>query len=175
MADSGTISFELVDSMVKITGEIRWAKSGNNAEFYAALTQAYSSADNQSKWRGNYLEKMRLGVDGTCTAWADAAGARAAGSGASGSGWRQNNDYAGAQTETLTAAAKSTAYALTVEITGNGGATGEYSVTIVFALPLYVNDNGTVKQAEKVYINDNGTIRECAVYVNDNGTIKEIG
>lgn len=41
-------------------------------------------------------------------------------------------------------------------------------------IPVFINDNGTVKQVEKAYINDNGTIKECAVYINDNGTIRKI-
>ena len=41
-------------------------------------------------------------------------------------------------------------------------------------IPVFINDDGTVKQVEKAYINDNGTIKECAVYINDNGTIVEL-
>ena len=44
----------------------------------------------------------------------------------------------------------------------------------LLALPIWLNDGGTLKQIEKAYYNDNGTIKECAVYYNDNGTIKEI-
>ena len=44
----------------------------------------------------------------------------------------------------------------------------------LLALPVWVNDGGTLKQVEKAYYNDNGTIKECAVYYNDNGSIKEI-
>ena len=41
-------------------------------------------------------------------------------------------------------------------------------------IPVFINDDGTVKQVEKAYINDNGTIKECTVYFNDNGTIVEL-
>lgn len=44
----------------------------------------------------------------------------------------------------------------------------------LLALPLWLNDGGTLKQVEKAYYNDSGTIKECDVYYNDNGTIKEI-
>lgn len=60
-----------------------------------------------------------------------------------------NNDSASQRTKTLTAPA-------------------------LLALPIWVDDGGTLKQVEKAYYNDNGTIKECAVYYNDNGTIKEI-
>lgn len=173
MADSGTISFSLVDQAVKIDGRIYWAKSGSNATFYAKLTQAYSFAKS-SKWVGNSLEQMRLGVDGTYTPYVSVAGVRTAGTGASGSDWRQNNDYAGAQTATITKAGKNSAYELTLRINGNGGTTGTYSVTIQFALPVWINDSGTLKQVEKAFFNDNGTIKECEVFFNDNGAIKAV-
>lgn len=38
-------------------------------------------------------------------------------------------------------------------------------------IPVYVNDNGTIRQVEKAYINDNGTIKECTVYLNVNDNI----
>ena len=41
-------------------------------------------------------------------------------------------------------------------------------------IPVYVNDDGTIRQVEKAYINDGGTIKECIVYLNDNGTIYTI-
>lgn len=39
-------------------------------------------------------------------------------------------------------------------------------------IPVYVNDDGTIRQVEKAYINDGGTIKECTVYMNVGGTIK---
>ena len=178
MADSGTVAFDLQDSTVRLVGEIRWAKSGGSAEFFARVTQAYSYAYRASGggyyFNGNEKEQLRLGVDGAYTAWVDAAGKISAGTSASGQGWIQNNYFPDARTESLTRAGKNTAYALTVQLTGNGGAAGEYSVTIAFALPLWVEVNGTLRPVEKVYANVNGTIRECAVYANVNGEIKEI-
>lgn len=41
-------------------------------------------------------------------------------------------------------------------------------------IPVYVNDNGTVRQVEKAYYNDNGVVRECSLYYNDNGTIRPL-
>lgn len=41
--------------------------------------------------------------------------------------------------------------------------------------PLYINDNGTVREVEEFYINDNGTVREIDdVYLNDNGTVRHV-
>lgn len=173
MADSGSVAFDVTDGTARVTGHIYWQKSGSGAAFYAKMEQAYSSAY-QSAFRGNNLEKMRLGVDGSYTAWINAAGARGAGVGASGSGWIQNNDYQNAQTSTISKAAKAAAYALVIEASGNGTNSGSYSVTIEFNLPIWINDGGTLKQVEKAYCNDNGTIKECAVYYNDNGTIKAV-
>ena len=174
MADSGSVAFDVADGTARVTGHIFWEKTGGGASFYAIMEQAYSAADNHSKFRGNNLEKMRLGVDGSYTAWIAAAGARGAGVGASGSGWVGNNDYDNARTATITKAAKATAYALVIEASGNGTNSGSYAITIQFNLPIWINDGGTLKQIEKAYCNDNGTIKECAVYYNDDGTIKEI-
>ena len=62
---------------------------------------------------------------------------------------------------------------------GVNGVTASYesetlTAPALLALPLWINDNGTLKQVVKAYYNDNGTIKECAVYYNDSGTIKEI-
>lgn len=44
-----------------------------------------------------------------------------------------------------------------------------------FNIPVYFNQEGTVKQTEKMYTNIGGTIKEVAgIYYNDNGTIKTI-
>ena len=40
-------------------------------------------------------------------------------------------------------------------------------------IPLYVNDNNTIRQIEKAYMNVGGQIKECTVYANVNGEIKE--
>lgn len=41
-------------------------------------------------------------------------------------------------------------------------------------IPVYYNDNGTIRQVERAFYNDNGTIRECSIYYNDNGTIRAV-
>ena len=64
-------------------------------------------------------------------------------------------------------------YAAGGTYTTNGAAT-LYAIWKVANIPVYINDNETVKQISKAYINDNGTIKECTVYINDNGTIKQI-
>lgn len=173
MADSGTVAFSVVDGTVKVEGQIHWAKNGDNVDFYAQLTRAYSSA-NRSKFVGNAQERMRLSVDDTWTARVLVAGARSAGQGASGSGWIQNNDFAGAKTATVTKAGKNTAYVLVVEAYGNGTNTVSYSLTIQFNLPIWVNVDGSIKQVEKVWTNVDGTIKELSVFTNVGGTIKEI-
>lgn len=40
-------------------------------------------------------------------------------------------------------------------------------------IPVFANDNGTIRQIEKAYVNVNGVIKEVTVYANVNGTIKE--
>lgn len=66
-----------------------------------------------------------------------------------------------------------TAYADEASYASNAALT-LYAQWIKNNIPVFVNDNGTIRQVEKAYINDGGTIKECAVYINDNGTIKEI-
>ena len=175
MADSGYVSFDVVSTgnNVRLTGRIHWQKCGSGAQFWASLTKAYSRADNSSKWVGNNLGKMRLAVDGTWTAYVNAAGARGAGSGASGSGGRENNDFADAATAKITKAAKASAYALTLENYGNGTATGSYSVTIQWALPIWMR-NGSLNQIEKAYMRVGNEIKECSVYMRVGDVIKEI-
>lgn len=52
--------------------------------------------------------------------------------------------------------------------------TASLTAPALLALPMWINDGGTLKQIQKAYYNDNGTIKECAVWYNDGGTIKEI-
>lgn len=41
--------------------------------------------------------------------------------------------------------------------------------------PIYINDNGSVRELSQLHINDNGTVREItAGYINDNGTVRHI-
>ena len=41
--------------------------------------------------------------------------------------------------------------------------------------PLYINDNGDIREVTQFHVNDNGTIRTVEEgYVNDNGTIRHI-
>ena len=41
--------------------------------------------------------------------------------------------------------------------------------------PIYLNDQGTVREIEQFHINDNGTVREISdVYLNDQGTVRHI-
>lgn len=51
---------------------------------------------------------------------------------------------------------------------------GSVTVGAPVALPLYLNDGGTIRQAEKVYLNTGGAVREGTVYINDGGTIRRI-
>lgn len=42
-------------------------------------------------------------------------------------------------------------------------------------MPVYVNDNGTLRQIQRAFVNDNGTLREITeIAVNDNGTLREV-
>lgn len=42
-------------------------------------------------------------------------------------------------------------------------------------MPIFVNDNGTLRESVGLYVNDNGTLRNVnAIYVNDNGTLRTI-
>lgn len=41
-------------------------------------------------------------------------------------------------------------------------------------IPVYINDNGTIRQVEKAYMNVGGVVKECTVYLNVGGVIKTI-
>ena len=41
-------------------------------------------------------------------------------------------------------------------------------------IPVFLNLDGRIRQAEKAYVNDNGTIRECTMYTNVDGVIIEL-
>lgn len=56
----------------------------------------------------------------------------------------------------------------------NNAAVTLYAIWKKNNIPVYVNDNGTIRQVEKAYVNDSGTIKECTVYLNDNGTIRAL-
>jgi uncharacterized repeat protein (TIGR02543 family) len=66
-----------------------------------------------------------------------------------------------------------TSYAAGGTYTANSAVT-LYAQWVKSAVPLYVNDNGTIHQVEKVYANVGGTIKECKVYTNVGGTIKTL-
>ena len=178
MADSGYVEFSVTSTSnnVKLEGRINWAKVAGGVTFKAWLAHSYSRANNQSKWVGNNIGKMRLLVDGSDdnTGYVNAAGARGTGLGASGSGWRINDDFGHAETPTITRAEKSSPYALTLESYGNGTATDTDSVTIQFDLPLFVNVGGSIKKVAKVYTNVGGAIKECTLFTNVGGVIKTI-
>jgi len=41
--------------------------------------------------------------------------------------------------------------------------------------PLYINDNGTVREIEQFHLDDNGTVRDIKEgYINDDGTIRHV-
>lgn len=50
-----------------------------------------------------------------------------------------------------------------------------YAIWTKNNIPVYLNDNGTIRQAVKAYMNVDGQIREGALYMNIGGTIYEIG
>ena len=54
---------------------------------------------------------------------------------------------------------------------GTNAALTLYAIWKKNNIPVYVNDNGTIRQVEKAYINDNGTIKECTVYLNVSDSI----
>ena len=66
-----------------------------------------------------------------------------------------------------------TSYAAGGTYTANSSVT-LYAQWVKSAVPIYVNDNGTIHQLEKVYANVGGTIKECKVYTNVGGTIKTL-
>ena len=41
-------------------------------------------------------------------------------------------------------------------------------------IPVYVNDGGTIRQAEKAFVRDGDTIREAVICINDAGTIRRL-
>ena len=42
-------------------------------------------------------------------------------------------------------------------------------------MPLFTNDNGTLRELKEMYVNDGGTLRELKeMYVNDNGTLRKV-
>lgn len=66
-----------------------------------------------------------------------------------------------------------TSYAEGAVYTGNAALT-LYAIWKQNNIPVFINDNGTIRQVDKAYMNVNGTIKECTVYLNVNGTIKTI-
>lgn len=57
---------------------------------------------------------------------------------------------------------------------GTNAALTLYAIWKKNNIPIYVNDNDTIRQVEKAYMKVNGTIKECTVYLNVNGVIKTI-
>lgn len=54
---------------------------------------------------------------------------------------------------------------------GTNAALALYAIWKKNNIPVYINDNGTIRQVEKAYMNVGGAIKECTVYLNVNGTI----
>ena len=61
-----------------------------------------------------------------------------------------------------------------------GGSYTQNAAAVLYAqwqrrnIPVYVNDGGTIRQAEKAYVNLGGVIRAATVYINAGGVIYEI-
>lgn len=66
-----------------------------------------------------------------------------------------------------------TSYAEGASYTANAALT-LYAIWQRAAIPVYLNDNGTMKQATDMYYNDNGTVKKGTLYYNNNGTIVEV-
>ena len=50
-----------------------------------------------------------------------------------------------------------------------------YAIWTKNNIPVYLNDDGTIRQAVKAYMNIGGTVYEGTLYINENNTIYEIG
>lgn len=66
-----------------------------------------------------------------------------------------------------------TSYAPGASYTANAALT-LYAIWKKANIPVYANDNGTIRQIEKAYVNVGGVIKEATVYVNVGGVIKEL-
>lgn len=49
-----------------------------------------------------------------------------------------------------------------------------YAIWLKNNIPVFFNDDGTIRQVERAFYNDDGVIRECSLYYNDDGTIRPI-
>lgn len=66
-----------------------------------------------------------------------------------------------------------TEYAAGATYTANAALT-LYAIWKRTSIPVYFNDNDTIREIERAFFNDNGTIREVSIYINVNGSIKHI-
>lgn len=57
---------------------------------------------------------------------------------------------------------------------GTNAALTLYAIWKKNNIPVYINDNETIRQVEKAYMNVGGAIKECTVYLNVDGEIKTI-
>lgn len=83
---------------------------------------------------------------------------------------RKGWDFTGWNTE---ADGSGTAYAAGAAYTANEAVT-LYAQWVKRNIPVYVNDGGQIRQAEKAYRNVDGQIRECKVYINDGSGIRAV-
>ena len=126
------------------------------------------------RWKGNDAGYVQMAVNGSYTDSCTFTYAKGTWNyaGSTGSTWI---DQRSGTSTTITLPGENIAYNITVYYTGSMDTSDGFSVTsFTFTLPIFVNDNGTIKPVAKAYINDNGTIKECTVYFNDNGTVKQL-
>ena len=83
---------------------------------------------------------------------------------------RKGWDFTGWNTE---ADGSGTAYAAGAAYTANEAVT-LYAQWVKRNIPVYINDGGQIRQAEKAYRNVDGQIRECKVYINDGSGIRAV-
>ena len=172
----GSASFDLNGNNTRCTGTVSWTKNANSVSFtYSFL--GYCNAKS-SKFVGNNDGSVHVTVDGTRIGGNSNykyAGAKTAGQGASGSGWIAESNYARNNLGPLELSAKTGTYEIKFICTGNfSDHSTKYTESFTWTIPVYINDDGTVKELDKVYVNAGGVIKECTVYLNVGGTIKEI-
>lgn len=83
---------------------------------------------------------------------------------------RKGWDFTGWNTE---ADGSGTSYAAGAAYTANEAVT-LYAQWVKRNIPVYINDGGQIRQAEKAYRNVNGQIRECKIYINDGSGIRAV-
>lgn len=125
------------------------------------------------RWKGNDAGYVQMSVNGSYTnqyTFTNGKGSRNKAGDTGGPWYAQKSGTS----NTLSLPGQNTPYTITVYYTGSMSRNTSFSVSYTFNLPVYVNDNGTIKPIIKAYINDGGTIRECDVYLNVNGTIHHL-